>query len=89
MDPTLVTTITAIQTYTAAVDGEMTSFVHKITSQINGFATLRCDQRMQKLKKAHVIQETENQNFAVTAFQKFTTVLCFKTAVIRCSAILL
>ena len=26
-----VTTITAIQTETAAVDGEMTSFVHKIT----------------------------------------------------------
>ena len=46
-----VTTITAIQTEKAAVYEKMTSFVHKITPYINIFATLGCDQRMQKVKK--------------------------------------
>ena len=67
-----VTTITAIQTETAAVYGEMTSFVYKITAEINIFAKLERDQRMQKVKKGQVIQKTKNRKFAVSAFQKFT-----------------
>ena len=30
---------------------------------------------MQKVKKAQVVQKTENRKFSVTAFQKFTAAL--------------
>ena len=75
-----VTTITAIQTETAAVYGEMTSFVYKISSKINIFAKLERDQRMQKVKKGQVIQKKKNRKFAVTAFQKFTAAYTSRTS---------
>ena len=65
-----VTTITAIQTETAAIYGEMISFVYKITSQINIFAKLERDQRMQKVKKRPSYTKKEKSKICSNCFSK-------------------